>query len=161
MIHAFATRVSGKDRLIARRKFVELSQDLARYRDRIEFYPMQDFLNLQRLIAEVEINIAPLQDNYFTNCRSELKFFEAAICGTLTLATPTFSFRNSIIHGQTGLLVPSYKWDQALEEAVSIVDDKERYDVIAEAASEHVQVAYGWDCHAVTADSQLQNVLFF
>ena len=73
-----------------------------RYRDRIEFYPLQDFMNFQRLIAEVEINIAPLQDNTFTNCKSELKFFEAAICGTLTLATPTFSFRNSIVHGTTG-----------------------------------------------------------
>ena len=130
--------------------FFELSPDLAHYRDRIEFYPLQDFLNLQRLIAEVEINIAPLQDNSFTNCKSELKFFEAAICGTLTLATPTFAFRNSISHGQTGLLVPSCNWDQALREAVSIVEDKARYDAIAEAASEHVQAAYGWDRLAST-----------
>jgi glycosyltransferase involved in cell wall biosynthesis len=128
----------------------EHSQDLARYRDRIEFYPLQDFLNLQRLIAEVEINIAPLQDNSFTNCKSELKFFEAAICGTLTLATPTFTFRNSISHGLTGLLVPSYSWDEALHEAVAIVEDKARYDAIAKAASEHVQAAYGWDRHANT-----------
>jgi glycosyltransferase involved in cell wall biosynthesis len=130
--------------------FLELSQDLTRFRDRIEFYPLQDFLNLQRLVAEVEINIAPLQNNSFTNCKSELKFFEAAICGTLTLATPTFTFRNSISHGQTGLLVPSYNWEQALQEAVSIVEDKARYGAMAEAASEHVQVAYGWDRHAHT-----------
>ena len=94
--------------------FFNPGQEFRRYRDRIEFYPLQDFLNLQRLIAEVEINIAPLQDNTFTNCKSELKFFEAAICGTLTLATPTFSFRNSIAHGKTGFLVPSHAWDLAL-----------------------------------------------
>lgn len=130
--------------------FMEPNEGLMRYRDRIEFRPLQDFLNLQRLIAEVEINIAPLQENTFTNCKSELKFFEAAICGTLTLATPIFSFRNSIAHGETGLLVPCYGWDLALQEAVAIVEDKSRYDAISAAASDYVQAAYGWDRHADT-----------
>jgi glycosyltransferase involved in cell wall biosynthesis len=130
--------------------FLDPDQELMRYRDQIEFYPLQDFMNLQRLIAEVEINIAPLQDNTFTNCKSELKFFEAAICGTLTLATPTFSFRNSIVHGETGFLVPSHAWDLALQEAVALVEDKSRYSAIAGAAFQYVQKAYGWDRHART-----------
>src|SRR3984885_6835351 len=130
--------------------FLDPDQELMRYRDRIEFYPLQDFLNLQRLIAEVEINIAPLQDNSFTNCKSELKFFEAAICGTLTLASPTVSFRNSIAHGKTGFLVPSHAWDLALEEAVAVVEDKSRYSAIARTAFDFVQKAYGWDRHAHT-----------
>jgi glycosyltransferase involved in cell wall biosynthesis len=130
--------------------FLDPDQQLMRYRDRIEFHPLQDFINLQRLIAEVEINIAPLQDNAFTNCKSELKFFEAAICGTLTLATPTFTFRNSIAHGRTGFLVPSSGWDLALQEAVAVVEDKSRYDAIAEAAFADVKTAYGWDRHADT-----------
>jgi glycosyltransferase involved in cell wall biosynthesis len=113
-------------------------------------HPLQDFLNLQRLIAEVEVNIAPLQDNSFTNCKSELKFFEAAICGTPTLATPTFTFRNSIVDGKTGCLVPSHAWDLALQEAVAVVEDKSRYETIAIAAFEYVQKAYGWDRHAHT-----------
>jgi glycosyltransferase involved in cell wall biosynthesis len=113
-------------------------------------HPLQDFLNLQRLIAEVEVNIAPLQDNSFTNCKSEVKFFEAAICGTLTLATPTFTFRKSIVHGKTGFLVPSYGWDSALQEAIAVVEDKPRYDAIATAAFEYVENAYGWDRNAHT-----------
>ena len=130
--------------------FLDPDQELMRYRDRIEFYPLQDFMNLQRLIAEVELNIAPLQDNTFTNCKSELKFFEAAICGTLTLATPTFSFRNSIVHGETGFLVPSHAWDLALQEAVAVVEDRSRYSAIAETAFEYVQETYGWDRQART-----------
>ena len=128
--------------------FLELDQELLRYRDQIEFCPLQDFLNLQRLIAEVEINIAPLQENAFTNCKSELKFFEAAICGTLTLATPTFTFRNSIVNGKTGFLVPSYSWDSVLNEAIAVVEDKPRYETIAAAAFEYAQKTYGWDGHA-------------
>lgn len=130
--------------------FAEFDPRLKYYGDRVEFHPLQDFLNLQRLIGEVEINISPLQDNQFTNCKSELKFFEAAICGTLTLATPTFSFRNSITHGKTGFLVPSYGWDDALRDAVSIVDSKTQYVTIADSAFTYVQTAYGWDRHAAT-----------
>lgn len=125
--------------------FLNLSREWQRYRDRIEVYPLQDFMNLQRLIAEVEINIAPLQSNTFTNCKSEIKYFEAAICGTLTLATPTFAFKSSIAHGRTGFLVKPHEWDSALQEAVAIAETPERYSAIADAASAHALSAYGWD----------------
>lgn len=124
--------------------------------NRVEFFPLQDFLNLQKLIAEVEVNIAPLQENQFTNSKSELKFFEAAICGTLTLASPTYTFKNSIEHGETGLLVPSYKWDDALQEATEIVDDKNKYIKIAECAHAHVEKRYGWNHQS----SAIVNALF-
>ncbi len=45
---------------------------------RITFAPFVDFVELQRLIAEVDVNIFPLVQNTFTNCKSQLKFFEAA-----------------------------------------------------------------------------------
>jgi glycosyltransferase involved in cell wall biosynthesis len=121
---------------------------LAALKDRIEVVPLQDFINLQRLIAEVEINIAPLQDNAFTNCKSELKFFEAAICGTLTLASPTFAFRKAVEHGRTGFLVAPHEWDDALREAVALVDDWPRYEAIAEAAFAQARSVYGWDMQA-------------
>lgn len=130
--------------------FADLDPRLSHYGDRIEIHPLQDFMNLQRLIAEVEINISPLQENQFTNCKSELKFFEAAICGTLTLASPTFSFQNSVLQDRTGFLVPSYLWDDALDEAVAIVENKARYAEIADAAYEHARTSYGWDRHADT-----------
>ena len=57
--------------------FFDPHPQLAALRDRIEVAPLQDFINLQRSIAEVEINIAPLQDNVFTNCKSDRRFFEA------------------------------------------------------------------------------------
>jgi glycosyltransferase involved in cell wall biosynthesis len=125
--------------------FFDTHQELMAYRDRIEFVPLLDFMNLQRVIAEVEINIAPLQDNVFTNCKSELKFFEAAICGTITLASPTFAFRNAIEPGRTGFLVAPQDWDEALRQAIAIAEDKSRYGEIAGAAFDRARTAYGWD----------------
>ena len=128
--------------------FPPLNGPLAPFAERIEVVPLQDYLNLQRVIAEVEVNIAPLQDNLFTNCKSELKFFEAAVVGTWTVATPTFAFRHAIRDGVTGRLARAHEWDAALAEAVSLVRDPARYALIAEAAAAEVYLAYGWNQQA-------------
>jgi glycosyltransferase involved in cell wall biosynthesis len=130
--------------------FLDPRPELTTLKDRIEVLPLQDFINLQRLIAEVEINIAPLQDNVFTNCKSDLKFFEAAICGTLTLASPTFAFRKAIEHGRTGLLVAPHEWDDALHQAVKLVEDTVCYEAIADAAFTQARAVYGWDVQSKT-----------
>ena len=118
------------------------------FAEQIEVIPLQDHLNLQRVIAEVEVNIAPLQDNLFTNCKSELKFFEAAAVGTWTIATPTFTFRRAIRDGVTGRLARAHEWDAALAEAISLVRDPVRYAPIAEAAAAAAYSGYGWDRQA-------------
>ena len=83
---------------------------------RVSFTPLVDFLELQRLIAEVDINIVPLVDNTFTNCKSELKFFEAAIVETPTFAHPTFTYKNCITDGWNGFLCKPGEWYDKIKE---------------------------------------------
>lgn len=128
--------------------FLEPGPYLERYVDRIDRYPLQDYLNLQRLIACTDINIAPLIENTFTNCKSELKYFEAAITGTLTVATPTFTFKGAIRHGSNGYLARSHEWRDVLDVALSVLEDRSRYAEIAHAAYEECRVAYGWNRQA-------------
>lgn len=82
--------------------YLEPAGPLLAYQDRIDREPFHDYVNLQRLIGATEINIAPLQDNLFTNCKSELKYFEAAIVGTATIASPTYTFLRAIRPGDNG-----------------------------------------------------------
>ncbi len=77
--------------------------------------PFVDFRVLQEKIASVQINIVPLIDNVFTNCKSELKFFEAAIVGTITCASSTYIFKESIQHEQTGFYCEEGEWYATLE----------------------------------------------
>lgn len=77
---------------------------------RVTFVPLVDFLELQRLIAQVDVNIVPLVNNAFTNCKSELKFFEAAAVDTVTVATPTYTYKHSIREGDTGFLCEQGQW---------------------------------------------------
>ena len=102
--------------------FPPQSELLAPFAHRIVTLPLQDFLNLQRVIGDVEISVVPLQDNEFGNCKSELKYFEAAIVGTITIATPTFTYRGVIDDGCNGYLATAQQWDDVLRERVAAVD---------------------------------------
>lgn len=98
--------------------YMDLLAPLQRFSSRIERFSMQDFINLQRLIGDVEINLVPLQDNEFTNCKSELKYFEAGVTGTVTIASPTFTYKNAIQHGGNGFLAKSYEWHEIINALV-------------------------------------------
>ena len=99
--------------------FLDLGPALRGLGDRIDVIPLADFLMLESLIGATGLNIVPLQINVFSNSKSELKYFEAAIVETPTLATPTDAFRLAIQDGVNGYLVDAYDWEDRLEQAVS------------------------------------------
>jgi glycosyltransferase involved in cell wall biosynthesis len=107
----------------------------------MEFVPFQDFINLQSVIGSTEINIAPLQDNAFTNCKSELKYFEAAAVGTVTVASPTYTFARTIDHGSNGYLANSYEWFDELQEVIESID---QLKALSRRAREYARDKYGW-----------------
>jgi len=102
--------------------FLDLPPHLQSFQDRVEFIPFQNFIALQNSIAQVEINLVPLQLNSFTNCKSELKFFEAAVVGTQTVASPTFAYANAIHHGHNGYLAHEDEWSTVLDEIIENLD---------------------------------------
>ena len=78
--------------------------------------PFVDFVSLQDEISRVDVNLVPLQSTPFSFSKSELKFFEAALVGTITLATPTPVFQNSIEEGVNGFLCSAERWERSLLE---------------------------------------------
>jgi len=96
----------------------------------IKHSPLVDFLTLQKKVSEADVNLVPLVDNEFTNCKSELKFFEAAIVGTVTCATPTYVYRKNIQEGKTGFLCEKGQWRQTVE---AIYNRKISEDVVKDA----------------------------
>ena len=81
------------------------SAPLEPHRDRVEFQKFMHYVELQRSIAEVEVNIAPaVSTTAFNVCKSDLKFFEAAAVGTWTVASHTPSLDAAVDDGVTGRL---------------------------------------------------------
>jgi glycosyltransferase involved in cell wall biosynthesis len=127
--------------------FLERHEDLEAFGKRIELVRFQDFVALQRVIAEVEVNIAPLTHGVFNDCKSELKYFEAAAVGTWTVASASQSFVAAIDDGKTGRLARAYEWDAALGEAVDMVGDPATYAARVTGAAQDVHRTYAWDGH--------------
>jgi glycosyltransferase involved in cell wall biosynthesis len=97
--------------------FLDIGPALRGFADRIDTLPLTDFLTLQTLIGSASLNIVPLLTNVFSNSKSELKYFEAAVVGTPTMASPTYTFRLAIEDGVNGYLVDAYDWEDRLEQA--------------------------------------------
>lgn len=103
--------------------YIEPGPGLARFGGRLVHEPFHDFVNLQRLLSTAEINLMPLQANVFTDCKSELKYFEAAAVGTLSVASPSVNYARAIDHGRNGYLARAHQWEAVLEQALASMAD--------------------------------------
>ena len=119
--------------------YIEPGAALEKFGSRVRRFPFQDYVNLQRLIARVEYNLMPLQYNVFTNSKSELKYFDAAVVGTLSIASPTSTYRAAITHGRNGYLAQAQQWLTVIREALA---QRERYTAMAECARADARVRY-------------------
>ncbi len=108
---------------------------------RVEVTDLVDYLRLQGLMSKVDVNIAPLVINDFTNCKSELKFFEAAAVETTTIASPTYAFKRAISDGENGFLAQSGEWYDKLEYLYE--DPKENRKVAVAAKKYALKHYYG------------------
>jgi glycosyltransferase involved in cell wall biosynthesis len=101
---------------------------------------------LPALLAEVDVNLAPLDVTPFTEGKSAIKWLEAALVGTPTLATATPPFRDAIDDGRTGLLVPpGGDWTGPL---ARIVDDADLRSGLGDAAREAGLAEFGPEVQA-------------
>jgi glycosyltransferase involved in cell wall biosynthesis len=82
----------------------------------VEWRDMVAVDDLPDELARFDINLAPLEvGNVFCEAKSELKFFEAALAGVPTVASPTGPYRRAIRDGDTGLLADSAAaWEAAI-----------------------------------------------
>ena len=114
--------------------------EFERFGERVIREPFVDFLDMQSLVGAVDLNIVPLQDNPFTWSKSELKYFEAALVETPTLASVTPVFTQAIRPGKTGFLAQSTQWLERFRE-INALGPEGRL-AVGVAAREHVGDEY-------------------
>ena len=121
---------------------LDLDQRLKSFAERIEIIPLQNILSLQKCIGEVDINLVPLQVNVFTSCKSELKYFEAGITGTVSIASPTSVMKDAINDGYNGFLSMSYQWFEKID---FVLSNMKAYPQLAMQAHDHSEMNYAWN----------------
>ena len=121
--------------------YIDHGPVMREFADRISRQPFHDYVNLQRLLGMVEFNLMPLQSNAFTDCKSELKYFEAASVGTLSIASPSFTYRRAIRDGENGYLSKAHEWTEAILRAM---DRTASYEAMALDARQDALLKFGW-----------------
>lgn len=120
---------------------LEIGSTLLAFEDRIRRAPYVAWQELPSLIAQVDINLAPLElDNPFCQAKSEIKYSEAALVGVPTVASPTEAYAYAIRDGETGLLAPdAATWRASLK---VLSEDAAARKRLGEAARRAVYATY-------------------
>ena len=84
---------------------------------RLAFLPWYE---LPAVLRDLDVNLAPLAPgSRFNEAKSAIKWLEAALCATPTVASPTGPFRDAITDGASGRLANDHtEWVDALDDLV-------------------------------------------
>jgi glycosyltransferase involved in cell wall biosynthesis len=145
---AAALRADAHRRLVLFRRGAEPCVDIAEFpalhglEAQIEWRQMVGLMELPWELARFDVNLAPLEvGNPYCEAKSELKFFEAALVGVPTIASPTQPFRDAISDGETGYLAnDNAEW---LGHITTLLTDRTLSHRMAQAASVYAEAHYG------------------
>lgn len=121
--------------------FLELEEKFNEFSHKIEKLPYVDWKEFPFNIAQVDINIVPLEaDNPFCDAKSELKYFETALLKIPTIATPTDAYKWAIRNGENGLLASTEReWYLCIK---SLIENPSLRKTIGGKAYEMVMKTY-------------------
>jgi hypothetical protein len=89
---------------------------------------MRPWAELPDVLRDVDVNLAPLEPgSVFNESKSAIKWLEAALTATPTVASPTEPFRDAITDGTNGVLASApEEWERALDELLDDGDARAR-----------------------------------
>lgn len=121
---------------------------------RVMMHPLMTYPRMLRFLSTMDINLAPLEaNNAFTDCKSELKVFEAALFSIPTVASPTSPYAAIIASGVNGFLAKDeMEWTDALSR---LITDAEYRSRLGEEAKRSIVPVFDVKSVARTANAYL------
>jgi glycosyltransferase involved in cell wall biosynthesis len=120
---------------------VETGKDWGDSADRVKHMPLVPWRELPRVLQRFDINLAPLvMDNPFAQSKSEIKYVEAGLVKTPTIASPTEAYRFAIHPGYNGFLAGDI--NEWVETLAVLIEHESMRKFIGELAYEDVMNRY-------------------
>ena len=119
---------------------LDIPKSLEKYEDRILKTPFINWEELPKIIASIDINLAPLEESLFNEAKSENKWTEASLVKTVTIASNVGAFK-VINNNVDGILVNNNEkdWYEKLEK---LIEDSSFRNKIASNAYNRVIKEY-------------------
>ncbi len=107
---------------------LDIPDELKEFKNRILTTPFVSWLELPKIIASIDINLAPLEKSIFNEAKSENKWVEAALCKVVTVASNFGAFKTCITDNIDGLLCDTQEdWYNKLDKLIK--DKKFREEI--------------------------------
>jgi glycosyltransferase involved in cell wall biosynthesis len=130
---------------------------LTPYIDQIETIPLLNWTELPAAMAQIDVNLIPLDLTPFNEGKSNLKYYETGLLKVPSIASPTRINRESITHGHNGLLAQTMEeWYGCLKDLMA---GEERRARMGENAFAHVLRHYAPRATAAEAVDVYRQIL--
>jgi glycosyltransferase involved in cell wall biosynthesis len=117
--------------------------ELAELTGQIVTFPIMSFDSYLTVLSQAKIAIAPLEQGIFADCKSEIKWIEAALFGIPSVVTPTQTYRDVISDEEDGCFATdTAQWYAVLNR---LLGDKNHRESVGRAAHQKVLRDYGLD----------------
>ena len=95
--------------------------------DRIEIHSWVDFQNYYAKLKtlNIDISLAPLEDNIFNKSKSALRYYENSLMGSCTIASNVYPYTMSINNGTDGLIVQKNRHKDWFKAIKKLINNKE------------------------------------
>ncbi len=126
---------------------------------KLPYYPMSSPTFMKWLASEVDwdIGIAPLVDNEFNKCKSELKYIEYTTLGIPTVASDIEGYREAITDGIDGFLaMDNYEWGAKLSR---LIEDAPMRHGMVNNARENILKNYNLNSRVKQWDNIFKNLV--
>ncbi len=137
--------------------YLTLPASLAAYADRITEVPFTHYGGYLANMVQTDINIVPLVADQFNECKSAIRFLDAAVVGVPTVASRVGDFVNVIAADRTGALAQGD--DEWIETLSRLIGDVPLRRTMATAAREAAIAGYATEVIARGLDPTLQQRL--
>jgi len=115
---------------------ISVPEEFQEFSHRIIFEPFMSWEELPKVIASLDINLAPLEQSIFNEAKSENKWVEAALCQVVTVASDVGAFHTMIHDKEDGFLCNTEKdWEKILTE---LIEDKTLREKVANKAYQRI-----------------------
>lgn len=128
-----------------------------KFKDRVSYIPYTEYYDYIASFLTFDINIIPLVQNQFNECKSAIRYLEASLLEIPSMITFIGDFKHIVKHKETGMFIyknSKSEWIQAIEWAIK--NKSEFREMGVEAKKDTLQ---NYSTKSVQTNSPIQKIL--